>query len=238
MCYDDGGGAPRAVCPAAFPPTLDCNKDDYFNPVPPSGSYLATHWNTALNKYLAGIAPTSIEIPPRPSASVTSPATSTVAGIVDATASASMASDGAAISRIEFWLGHEMVGSDSTAPYTAQFNTIPDATSGFPNGAVLDLVAVAIDAHGRAGPSAPRMLTIGNPKVRLTAPAAWTTAPASSVSWTAAASAGPGRSVSKVELLDFGSINAKCEVKMPSFVPLSGSTWRSGSSATSKRRFA
>ncbi|TAL06328.1 MAG: hypothetical protein EPO00_11285, partial [Chloroflexota bacterium] len=208
MCYDDGGGAPRAVCPAAFPPTLDCNKDDYFNPVPPSGSYLATHWNTAGNKYLAGVAPASFEVPPRPSASVTSPATSTVAGIVSATATASMASDGSAISKVEFWLGHDLVGSDTTAPYTAQFNTIPDAFSGFPNGAVLELVAVAIDAHGRAGPSAARLLTIGNPKVRLTAPAAWTTAPMASVTWGAAASAGPGRSVTKVELLDFGTIVA------------------------------
>ncbi|MEO8468971.1 MAG: Ig-like domain-containing protein, partial [Chloroflexota bacterium] len=208
MCYDDGGGAPRAVCPVAFPPTLDCNKDDYFNPVPPAGSYLATHWNTALNKYLSGAAPTSIEIPPRPSASLTSPGTSTVAGTVNVTATASMATDGTTVSRVEFWLGHTMVGSDSTAPYSAQFTTIPDATSGFPNGAVLQLVAVAVDAHGRAGPSAPSMLTIGNPKIRLTSPASWTTASAASVAWSAAASAGPGRTVTKVELLDFGSVIA------------------------------
>ena len=218
MCYDDGAGPPRAVCAPAFPPTLDCNKDDYFNPVPPAGSYLATHWNTAVNKYLSGAAPTAFEVPPRPSASLTSPAASTVAGTVNVTATASMATDGAAITSVEFWLGHNLVSSDASAPYTAQFSTIPDANSGFPNGAVLELVAVAIDAHGRAGPSASRLLTIGNPKIRLTAPVAWTTAPASPVEWSAAASAGPGRTVAKVELLDFGLVIAS-----DSGAPYSGS---------------
>ncbi len=208
MCYDDGGGAPRAVCPVAFPPTLDCNKDDYFNPAPPAGSYLATHWNAALNKYLSGGVPTSFEVPPRPSAAITAPSASVVAGMVSASATAGAASDGALISRVEFWLGNQMVGSDSSSPYAAQFNTLPDASSGFPNGVVLNLVAVAIDAHGRAGPSPSRSLTVGNPKIRLTTPAAWTTASVASVMWAATATAGPDRSISKVELLDFGSIIA------------------------------
>lgn len=58
LCYDDGtGGSVRTVCRDgdsstsgagdAFDRLLDCRGDDYFNPSPPSGSYLATHWNTA-----------------------------------------------------------------------------------------------------------------------------------------------------------------------------------------------
>ena len=58
MCYDDGtGDEVRTVCRDgdssthgagdAFDRLLDCRGDDYFNPSPPSGSYLDTHWNTA-----------------------------------------------------------------------------------------------------------------------------------------------------------------------------------------------
>jgi hypothetical protein len=56
MCYDDGG--PKAsymkVCNDRH--HFDCNYDDYFNPSPPAGSYLATHWNLAApyNKFLTG----------------------------------------------------------------------------------------------------------------------------------------------------------------------------------------
>ncbi len=44
MCYDDGGpnGAQTTACDYY---AYDCNADDYFNPDPPAGSYLATHYN-------------------------------------------------------------------------------------------------------------------------------------------------------------------------------------------------
>jgi hypothetical protein len=63
MCYDDGG--PNAgdygttACPAltsaqaGMTQTYDCGRDDYFDPDPQSGSYLATHWNTFDNPFLA-----------------------------------------------------------------------------------------------------------------------------------------------------------------------------------------
>lgn len=55
MCYDDTGtGAYQDnVCATKV---LDCNRDDYFNPAPGGGTYLATHWNAAAayNAWLRG----------------------------------------------------------------------------------------------------------------------------------------------------------------------------------------
>jgi hypothetical protein len=52
MCYADGSPEGAAydpnVCPiagGAIPQTYDCGHDDYYDPSPPTGSYLATHWN-------------------------------------------------------------------------------------------------------------------------------------------------------------------------------------------------
>jgi hypothetical protein len=52
MCYADGPAMAHAyvsnVCPLGngpIPQTYDCGRDDYFNPDPAAGSYLATHWN-------------------------------------------------------------------------------------------------------------------------------------------------------------------------------------------------
>jgi hypothetical protein len=49
MCY---GQDTRRVCSQEH---LDCNHDDYFDPTPEPGSYLATHWNIAsdVNRFLA-----------------------------------------------------------------------------------------------------------------------------------------------------------------------------------------
>ena len=208
MCYDDGAGPPRAVCPIAFPPTLDCNKDDYFNPVPPAGSYLATHWNTAVNKYLSGAAPTSFEIPPRPSASLTSPATSTVAGTVSATATASMATDGAAIARVEFWLGHDIGRLRHNGALHRAIQYHPGRDLGVPERR-RPRVGRGCHRRTRSGRTVcpqephdrePEDPTHGSSRLddRVVA----------SVAWAAAAAAGPGRSVSKVELFDSGSLIA------------------------------
>jgi hypothetical protein len=58
MCYQDGGpnsnGYNERACPTAM--KFDCNKNDYFNPKPKAGSWLATHWNlgSPLNRFFAG----------------------------------------------------------------------------------------------------------------------------------------------------------------------------------------
>jgi hypothetical protein len=58
MCYPDGTGPPpQAVCPSLPGPIdrhFDCGGDDYFNPQPAPGSYLATHFNVYESPFLAG----------------------------------------------------------------------------------------------------------------------------------------------------------------------------------------
>ena len=51
MCYVEDAFAAHPMrydCPrvgGAIPQAYDCGRDDYFNPAPPAGSYLAEHWN-------------------------------------------------------------------------------------------------------------------------------------------------------------------------------------------------
>ncbi len=54
MCYQDAPITKLAdVCPPEDDALLDCNGDDYFNPTPVAGSYLATHWNVANSSFLS-----------------------------------------------------------------------------------------------------------------------------------------------------------------------------------------
>ena len=90
MCYVEDAGASHGMVqdcaglPGAIAQNYDCGRDDYFNPAPPAGSYLATHWNTYDSSFLAPcgeIAPAcgggSLWVPEPPAA--TSPPT--VSGI-------------------------------------------------------------------------------------------------------------------------------------------------------------
>ena len=83
MCYAEDGGARSqmvtdcAGLPGAIPQSYDCGRDDYFNPAPAAGSYLATHWNTYDSAFLAPcgeIAPAcgggNLWVPEAPAASV------------------------------------------------------------------------------------------------------------------------------------------------------------------------
>jgi hypothetical protein len=59
MCYVEDSGAAHPMqmdcgaLPGAIPESYDCGHDDYFNPAPAPGSYLATHWNTYDSVFLA-----------------------------------------------------------------------------------------------------------------------------------------------------------------------------------------
>lgn len=66
MCYADGSGRTMSVrCAADHAALLDCGRDDYFSVEPQPGSYLATHWNTAVSSFLVGGGP-STPLPPSP----------------------------------------------------------------------------------------------------------------------------------------------------------------------------
>jgi hypothetical protein len=63
MCYPDGSNGSQpytsAMCPTmagAIPQTYDCGRDDYFNPDPAPGSYLATHWNVYTSAFMGSCA--------------------------------------------------------------------------------------------------------------------------------------------------------------------------------------
>jgi hypothetical protein len=60
MCYPDGSNMAHAydasICPqaaGAIPQTFDCGHDDYYNPAPAAGSYLASHWNVYDSDFMA-----------------------------------------------------------------------------------------------------------------------------------------------------------------------------------------
>jgi hypothetical protein len=59
MCYVEDAAAAHPMqydCPrvgGAIPQAYDCGRDDYFNPAPPAGSYLASHWNVYDSAFLA-----------------------------------------------------------------------------------------------------------------------------------------------------------------------------------------
>lgn len=60
MCYNDGSARSNnytgTICSGS---NYDCHNDDYFNPSPPPGSYLANHWNvgSGYDNFIDGLPP-------------------------------------------------------------------------------------------------------------------------------------------------------------------------------------
>ena len=83
MCYQDGPGVVLTYpCAGQSDRYFDCGHDDYYNTNPAAGSYLATHWNSANNAFLAQADPVGFGTTTSTIASTTTtvaPTTSTTA---------------------------------------------------------------------------------------------------------------------------------------------------------------
>ena len=67
MCYADGSNSTLTYpCAATQERLFDCNHDDYFSTSPAAGSYLASHWNAAMNIYLEQAEPGAVAPAPAP----------------------------------------------------------------------------------------------------------------------------------------------------------------------------
>ncbi len=195
MCYDDDFRPKtfplRKICPATVPELLDCNDNDYFDTNPPGGSYLATHWDAARNTFQATTAPPRYQPLPTPLIALKSPG-SVVSGTVKVPLT--VRSQGGGITEVDFTVdGRKTV--DRAAPYAVTVNTL-----GRPNGARITIGALAIDRFGRQGTAKQLALTVRNPTATLLTPASFQPI-GQRFSWSATASAAPGHTIQKVELL-------------------------------------
>jgi hypothetical protein len=84
MCYPDSGPSyvETTPCPrgsGAVDETYDCNGDDYFNPAPAAGNYLADHWNVYNSAHLGACSESYVACGVAPPSDATKPANTTPA---------------------------------------------------------------------------------------------------------------------------------------------------------------
>jgi hypothetical protein len=88
MCYADGGPANSLTFSCAthagqITEEFDCGQNDYFNPTPAPGSYLATHWNTFNSVFLVACDQADSSCG---ETTITAPATNPTTGTITVTA--------------------------------------------------------------------------------------------------------------------------------------------------------
>ncbi|HSX48229.1 MAG TPA: fibronectin type III domain-containing protein [Candidatus Nanoarchaeia archaeon] len=118
MCYGPDGSSNSNWYQACNNISYDCNNDDYFNPYPPAGSYLASHWNIAsgFDNFISGL-PT----PPKDTTPPTAPT-----GLTGAAASSSQirlnwngsTDDRSGVAGYKVYRDNTEVGSTTEPTYT------------------------------------------------------------------------------------------------------------------------
>ncbi|MBC7643521.1 MAG: fibronectin type III domain-containing protein [Thermoleophilia bacterium] len=140
MCYSDGGSntyQPNVCAIEVF----DCGRNDYFNPTPADGSYLATHWNTAglYNQYLVHLNLNDITAPSTPT-NLAQGAASDIATSVNWTAS----TDNVGVAGYHAWISNGQ-GGWALARSTTHTNSTIDSLSANSS------YSVAVSAYDSAG---------------------------------------------------------------------------------------
>lgn len=110
MCYPDARTTKVRTTCASAEPVLDCGGDDYFNPRPKKGSWLASHWNIANSSFLDRVP----ALPAVPAASTSGPSTATRGHLVRLRARTN-----AAVAAYQ-WSGPGITAGRSSATLTAR----------------------------------------------------------------------------------------------------------------------
>jgi hypothetical protein len=198
MCYDDGYNHAfirPSSCPLTTPETLDCNKDDYFNPNPPTGNYLKTHWNPAGNKFLSSVEPESYYTIKVPTASI-STAGPYIGGLMTINATTTAPAGARPISRVSFTVNGVSWGDDTSAPYSFQLDSFQ-----YTNLANVKVIATPYDDLDYPGVPSSATYIVANPQVHLDSPTEFSfNSPI--LDWTAKAAGFGGRTITKVQLTD------------------------------------
>jgi hypothetical protein len=153
MCYADGGpnDALAVLCGSPFSATneaFDCGLDDYLNPAPPAGSYLATHWNVQRSQFMCPLARCQTAGAP-PVANVSGPPHGHAGSLF--TLSAGGSTDDAGLAAFDWNLdqnGTFEVPTGGTPTLTTQFDN-----AGFPSNAAVsyELQVAVTDTDGAIG---------------------------------------------------------------------------------------
>jgi hypothetical protein len=174
MCYQDTGSTPynASVCGTKV---LDCGRNDYFNPAPAAGSFLATHWNVAAtyNRFLVAGAASAVDpgtrTPSGASTDVTPPASPSALRVRQVGGSLRFswgaASDDRAVTRYEL----RRVGTTRTSGATSS-TALTITTAGLRVGRVATFEVVAKDAAANASVAARVAIRVAADRVRPTTP--------------------------------------------------------------------
>jgi hypothetical protein len=172
MCYaSDGGSRSNYSASVCSTKVLDCGRNDYFNPAPAAGSFLATHWNAGAtyNRFLvSGTADGTTRTPSGVATDVTPPAPPSglravqFGGRVKFTWAA--ASDDVGVAR------YELRRAGSFATSSSATTTVAITTAGLRVGSLQPFELVAFDAASNESMAAHVTLRIARDRVRPTSP--------------------------------------------------------------------